>query len=50
MMSWSWRCLRTKPTRSQDVLADLMIDACLRWFPHMPTRDLCKAKIGRVWS
>jgi DNA polymerase-1 len=34
----------------KDVLANIMIDACLRWFPDMPTRDLCKAKIGRIWS
>jgi DNA polymerase I len=32
------------------VLVNVMVDACLRWFPDMPTRDLCKAKIGRVWS
>ena len=36
--------------QAEDVLADIMVDACLRWFPNMPTRDLCKAKIGRVWS
>jgi DNA polymerase-1 len=34
----------------KDVLADLMVDACLKWFSNMPTRDLVKAKSGRVWS
>jgi DNA polymerase I-like protein with 3'-5' exonuclease and polymerase domains len=32
------------------VLADLMVQACLRWFPNMPERDLVKVKIGQVWS
>jgi DNA polymerase I-like protein with 3'-5' exonuclease and polymerase domains len=36
--------------RAGGVLADLMMQACLRWFPHMPERDLVKVKIGRVWS
>ena len=34
----------------KDTLVDVMVDACLRWFPNMPTRDLCKTKTGRVWS
>jgi DNA polymerase-1 len=31
-------------------LSDLMVQACVRWYPHMPTLKLCKTKIGRVWS
>jgi DNA polymerase I len=34
----------------RDTLVEIMVDACLRWFPDMPTRGLCQAKIGRIWT
>jgi DNA polymerase I len=42
--------LEDEAEQVKDTLVNIMIDACLRWFPDMPTRDLCKAKVGRIWT
>jgi DNA polymerase-1 len=39
-----------KAEQAKKTLTDIMVRACLRWFPQMPERDLVKVKVGKVWS